>query len=279
MLQFGLQERQREEVFSSFNEENRSKQRANNRSYTMFIRSKNHHCHGKFTLIELLVVIAIIAILAAMLLPALNKARDTAKSISCVNNLKQLGTASMLYTESYDGFLPPAIDLTSGSITAGYPFWAFLEPMLKKTTDNPAYSSNRHAVFHCPSQIGTDTGFTGLKSYNNYSYNGWAGYFVDSRADSRYAAYRIDKITNPSDKIQMGDARIYPDAANSDGTPLTYYCYGTVAHGTSVCINLLMPLSGPHSLGPNLLFIDGHVKGMKHSEIQARNIDIGNLGR
>jgi prepilin-type processing-associated H-X9-DG protein/prepilin-type N-terminal cleavage/methylation domain-containing protein len=62
----------------------------------------------KFTLIELLVVIAIIAILASMLLPALNKAREQAKQIKCISNLKQLNFAFLNYYDDYDGFIVQA---------------------------------------------------------------------------------------------------------------------------------------------------------------------------
>ena len=68
-----------------------------------FVRKQGKH---SFTLIELLVVIAIIAILAGMLLPALNKAREKVRTVDCINNEKQIFLYMNMYAESYNGFMP-----------------------------------------------------------------------------------------------------------------------------------------------------------------------------
>ncbi|MBR6373725.1 MAG: prepilin-type N-terminal cleavage/methylation domain-containing protein [Victivallales bacterium] len=109
---------------------------------------------NEFTLIELLVVIAIIAILAAMLLPALAKAREKAREISCVSNLKQINQAARFYTDDYDGYLVDYVIYQSG--TSSKFFYAFLSQQYfgAPTTFFNGYDDK---LFSCPSKYPKDS--------------------------------------------------------------------------------------------------------------------------
>ena len=128
--------------------------------------SKNH---TRFTLVELLVVIAIIAILAAMLMPALNKARDRAKTTSCQSNLKSFGYAIGLYADMYDGRgLPQGNYNATGGHNPWYLYTAFLRTTIAAGVSQAAWAQGK-SINGCPSreENGRFVNFAEEKDYAN----------------------------------------------------------------------------------------------------------------
>jgi prepilin-type N-terminal cleavage/methylation domain-containing protein/prepilin-type processing-associated H-X9-DG protein len=213
-----------------------------------------------FTLIELLVVIAIIAILAAMLMPALEKAREAAQATACLNRLKQLSTAQVQYTMDFDGWFtrpqdcPWAHGQSSGWMMRLWPY-VYGRDLPYGGRPCPLVQKGRSRMFVCPTMEPMIGGCSGVKQHDSfYSLNGNVGQRGTGSWNDRhrhdFTFNVIHSVSKSSGTHLMGD----------NGRTETS---GIALHRMGWWVPTSYNKKGPqrhNSLaGGNVAFVDGHV--------------------
>ena len=243
-------------------EENGNRKRKLRCRRSAFSREKKFACplaSHPFTLIELLVVIAIIAILAAMLMPALQQARERGRSASCLNQMKQIGSATMMYTNDFKNYYP------------------YMDGQSGRTWDNWTYKLRSYAgaaegdaipkMYFCPSETNKDilensklyklgSGY----AYSSYMQNMDNGYFV-GHTSSWTRSLHIARLRRPS---------IYMAYVEHKDKQRDYYTWNA-ANKYRVDIHVTK-----HGAGANYAFGDGHVAVMQipYGQLADANADM-----
>ncbi len=196
----------------------------------MLLKSKSMSKNPKsFTLIELLVVVAIIAVLVALLLPALGQARENARRGTCQSNLKQIYMAIVYFTEDNKGYVPQVF------VEDGSKNWMWWPPRLGPYfRDDYWMPGEKNKIYECPTGGG-------------YSMNGTI--FLPP--------VQLDRVVNPSTKMYVVDVS---QGHPSDAWSLWFNDYTYNFWDPSVNQFYKSSIALRHSDGGNILFVDGHVE-------------------